>query len=96
MAFAPYIAAVQYGCIVEDFQEANLQDAKCWDNIVDFRWHRSSQSPNWHILSEALRITGMNGEHSDERWGGGNNNSACPIVASSAAASTQDKEEEEL
>jgi hypothetical protein len=27
-----------------------LTEAICWDNVVDFRWHRSTPSPHWHII----------------------------------------------
>jgi hypothetical protein len=36
-------------------QTAGLTDAHCWDNVVDFRWHRMSQSPNWSIIPESDR-----------------------------------------
>ena len=32
------------------FQTADLTDAKCWNNVVDFRWHRTTKSPHWHVL----------------------------------------------
>ena len=22
-----------------------------WDNVIDFKWHRSTKSPNWSILA---------------------------------------------
>jgi hypothetical protein len=34
---------------------ANLCTATNWANVVDFRWHRSTQSPNWSVLPEEER-----------------------------------------
>ena len=28
---------------------ADLVNATCWDNVVDFRWHKSIKSPNWDV-----------------------------------------------
>ena len=54
LLFAPY--AVQYDALSKHLDEASLTEAKCWDNVVDFRWHRSTQSPNWSILAEEGRV----------------------------------------
>ena len=35
---------------------AKLTTAKNWDNVVDFRWHRSTASPNWCVASETERL----------------------------------------
>lgn len=53
MGFAPY--AVEYREFGSDLAAAGLHGAKCWDNVVDFRWHRSTQSPNWHIIRSENR-----------------------------------------
>ena len=47
MGFAPY--DVEYPAISAHFGEASLREARCWDNVVDFRWHRTTASPNWHV-----------------------------------------------
>lgn len=48
MGFAPYDVA--YAELAQHIQSADLGSAACWSNVVDFRWHRSTQSPNWRIL----------------------------------------------
>eukprot|EP01041_Mallomonas_annulata_P010360 gene10360-21614_t len=45
LLLAPYSA--RYNDVDNDFKLAGLEGAVCWDNVVDFRWHRSTQSPNW-------------------------------------------------
>jgi hypothetical protein len=35
---------------------ANLIAAKNWDNVVDFRWHRTTASPNWTVTPEEQRV----------------------------------------
>jgi tubulin-specific chaperone C len=50
LGFAPYI--LQYDGISTHFEESKLMSASCWNNVVDFRWHRSYQSPHWRSLSE--------------------------------------------
>ena len=37
-------------------QVAGLQDSFCWDNVVDFRWHRSTKSPHWEVLADMDRL----------------------------------------
>jgi hypothetical protein len=37
------------------FQAADLTSAACWDNVVDFRWHKATASPHWQVLPEAQR-----------------------------------------
>ncbi len=54
LVFAPY--AVQYQAYSAHLEDASLTEAKCWDNVVDFRWHRSTQSPNWSLLAEDQRV----------------------------------------
>ncbi len=54
MGFAPY--AYSFQGIDADMQAAGLEAAHCWDNIVDFRWHRTTQSPNWHLIQEQSRL----------------------------------------
>jgi tubulin-specific chaperone C len=53
MGFAPY--TVEYNDITKHFQDADLSQARCWDNVVDFRWHRSTASPNWRVLLSSER-----------------------------------------
>ena len=36
-------------------QAADLTSANCWDNVVDFRWHKATASPHWKVLPEAQR-----------------------------------------
>ena len=51
MGFAPYINTNHsYSTIEEDFKVADLVNAACYDNVVDFRWHKSTQSPNWYVM----------------------------------------------
>ena len=45
MIFAPY--DVQYSELNSHFKLADLESASCWKNVVDFRWHRATASPNW-------------------------------------------------
>jgi len=49
MSFAPYVLA--YDGIYQHLQEANLAKADVWDNVIDFRWHKKTESPNWNRLS---------------------------------------------
>ena len=49
-------------------QAAKLDQARCWDNVVDFRWHRTTKSPNWHILAEKDRIDTFNQPFVAEGW----------------------------
>lgn len=44
------------------YQVANLTTACNWDNVVDFRWHRSTASPNWSVAPEELRMTRVEAE----------------------------------
>ena len=52
--FAPY--SLDYDGILNHFQMTNLSNARCWDNVVDFKWHRSTKSPNWDILPVEERV----------------------------------------
>lgn len=53
MGFAPY--QVVYPQLEADLAATGLVEAKCWDNVIDFRWHRSTQSPNWVVLAPEER-----------------------------------------
>lgn len=53
MKFAPY--SLSYDSIEADIVRAELQQASCWDNVVDFRWLKSIKSPNWDVLPESER-----------------------------------------
>ena len=36
---------------------SSLLEASCWDNIVDFRWHRNNvPSPHWYLLPAERRL----------------------------------------
>jgi hypothetical protein len=54
MGFAPY--ALQYEQWEADMSKAGLSQAGCWDNVVDFRWHKTEASPNWFVIPESERI----------------------------------------
>jgi len=54
LGFAPY--AFEYEGSEAHLQAADLNAATCWDNVVDFRWHKSSASPNWRVIPDALRV----------------------------------------
>jgi hypothetical protein len=55
LKFAPYNLSYSPG-IEEDIVKAGLQDASCWDNVVDFRWLKTGvKSPNWDVLREEER-----------------------------------------
>jgi len=54
MGFAPY--SLSYTDHDAHLAAAALQDARCWSNVVDFRWHRSTKSPNWFCIEEADRV----------------------------------------
>lgn len=43
-------------------QVANLTSAKNWDNVVDFRWHRSTASPNWAVAPKQQRVSHIEAE----------------------------------
>lgn len=66
MGFAPYLLSYQ-ACALH-MGEAALLDAKCWDNVVDFRWHRSTHSPNWFSISEAERCASLPPALCDSGW----------------------------
>lgn len=53
MFFAPY--NVQYPTVEEELKICNLTHANCWNNVVDFRWHKTTPSPNWKVLEEGAR-----------------------------------------
>lgn len=35
-----------------DLKLADLIVADNWNNVVDFRWHKHIQSPNWYVIEE--------------------------------------------
>lgn len=45
-----------------------MTDAKCWDSVVDFRWHRTTPSPHWHVIPPLERIQGLPEEILDAGW----------------------------
>ena len=45
-----------------------MTDAKCWDSVVDFRWHRTTPSPHWHVIPPFERIQGLPEEILDAGW----------------------------
>ena len=55
VGFAPY--SLTYAGIEDDYVTAGLVDAHHWDDVVDFRWHKSTKSPNWYIIpSEKIPV----------------------------------------
>ena len=85
MGFAPY--SLMYPELERDMIEAGLRDARCWDNVVDFRWHRTTPSPNWFMIPVADRFASLPQNLAPTGW---------KLVESSAIAplgSTQIKEE---
>ena len=69
MCFAPY--RVAYAGFGQDLKSAKLEDAKCWDNVVDFRWHRTTLSPNWRVLDAKERTVYevVKGKEGETVWG---------------------------
>ena len=45
-----------------------MTDAKCWDSVVDFRWHRTTPSPHWHVIPPLERIQGLPEEILNAGW----------------------------
>jgi hypothetical protein len=45
-----------------------LSDAKHWDSVVDFRWHRTTPSPHWHAIPPLKRIQGLPEEIISAGW----------------------------
>ena len=68
MSFAPYFA--KYNDIDNDYNTSSLTNAICWSNVVDFRWHRTTPSPNWLLLSSKdININEINESLSiDNEW----------------------------
>lgn len=66
MRFAPY--PLEYDLHAAHVREAALREAKCWDNVVDFRWHRSTPSPNWTSIPLSERITELQDVLKDAGW----------------------------
>lgn len=54
MGFAPYLLV--YPAVEKDLLACDLQQAACWSNVVDFRWHKPEHSPNWYEISSGDRI----------------------------------------
>lgn len=52
---------IYYFYLIFIFQKTNLVNSKNWSNVVDFRWHRSTPSPNWKILQPNERIRTIEG-----------------------------------
>lgn len=67
MGFAPY--QVSYPRFGDDLKSTGLEDAQCWDNVIDFRWHRSTQSPNWHVILPEQRTEVESGPDDNTEWG---------------------------
>ena len=65
MCFAPY--EVTYPGFTQDLRAAKLETARCWDNVVDFRWHRTTHSPNWRVLGTQERT--VHEVEGDTMWG---------------------------
>jgi hypothetical protein len=42
-----------------NFQVANLNGAENWNNVVDFRWHRTTASPNWSVIPPEERVVAI-------------------------------------
>lgn len=57
LGFAPYHAS--YPTLSRDLEAANLLAATNWDNVVDFRWHRSTTSPNWSVIPPEERMSSL-------------------------------------
>lgn len=53
MGFAPY--AYQYDTLEADIQAAGLQTATHWNTVKDFRWHKTTHSPNWYEITPATQ-----------------------------------------
>ena len=45
-----------------------MSDAKHWDSVVDFRWHRTTPSPHWHAIPPLRRIQGLPEEIISAGW----------------------------
>lgn len=99
MGFAPY--AYSFSGIDTDMQAAGLDTAHCWDNVVDFRWHRTTQSPNWHLIQEKDRLEHCRyPDHCVKAvcLGPQNNTQAntVDLIASSVAEAEKEDEEDEI
>ncbi len=49
-------------------QTANLLSANCWENVVDFRWHKSTPSPNWRPVLQVESLAEMDRRLIDDGW----------------------------
>eukprot|EP01039_Chlorochromonas_danica_P002935 gene2935-3202_t len=55
LGFAPYL--LNYPTLSQQLQQADLSTVESqWDHVVDFRWHKSTPSPNWFIIPSDQRI----------------------------------------
>lgn len=45
-----------------------MQRAACWDNVVDFRWHRNTPSPHWSVIPRPERISELASNLLDGGW----------------------------
>ena len=54
LGFAYY--NICYDNIAAHLSKSNLANSHNYDNVVDFRWHKSTASPNWHVCSEPIAI----------------------------------------
>lgn len=59
---------LNFAGLYHNLQAAGLGDAKSWDNVVDFRWHKKTQSPNWSIIPLEQRITSVPIELEHADW----------------------------
>ena len=61
MTFAPYV--LSYPNLQAHLEDSNLSKAHCWGNVIDFRWHKKTESPNWKRLEQAawVAVTGPDG-----------------------------------
>lgn len=41
---------ITYSGLSEHLQESGLVEAKHWNDVIDFRWHKSVASPHWRAL----------------------------------------------
>jgi hypothetical protein len=63
LGFTPY--NISYPSIADHLGIAGLAEASSWSNVVDFRWHRSTHSPNWYIIGTSSEDTGSAPAHAD-------------------------------
>ena len=50
-------------------QSSSLLEASCWNNIVDFRWHRNNvPSPHWYVLPVEERQKELSADLQQAGW----------------------------